>query len=112
MACHYLRSVTIPRVVNSHAFFVKLRYFHRVTPARAALVLLALLGAGALPLRNTLQAANLTAESVNSVARMDSLFRTVYDPLVSPGKGKGWKPFNRMEWFYGQRAGSIGSDSR
>ena len=35
---------------------------------------------------------------------MDSLFRTVYDPLVSPGKGKGWKPFGRMEWFYGQRA--------
>jgi len=57
-----------------------------------------------LPLRNTLRAEDVAVESINTFAQMDSLFRTHYDPLVSPGKGTGWKPFNRMEWFYGQRA--------
>ncbi|MCX6600968.1 MAG: T9SS type A sorting domain-containing protein [bacterium] len=57
-----------------------------------------------LPLCNALRAADVEAQFVNSYAQMDSLYRTVYDPLISPGKGKGWKPFGRMEWFYGQRA--------
>jgi hypothetical protein len=57
-----------------------------------------------LPLCNALRAADAETQVVNSYAQMDSLYRTVYDPLISPGKGKGWKPFGRMEWFYGQRA--------
>jgi hypothetical protein len=68
-----------------------------------------------LPLCNTLRAADAERQFVNSYSQMDSLYRTVYDPLVSPGKGKGWKPFGRMEWFYGQRAfpsGDIPVDAR
>ncbi len=33
----------------------------------------------------------------------DAAFRTVFDPDSSPGKGMGWKPYNRFAWFFGQR---------
>ncbi|MFZ5432792.1 MAG: T9SS type A sorting domain-containing protein [Calditrichota bacterium] len=46
----------------------------------------------------------MTVESINTFQQIDSLYQTVYDPKVSPGKSKGWKPYNRMRWFLGQRA--------
>ena len=77
---------------------------HRLTPRIRKLLAGLFLATGVLPLCNALRAADVEAQFVNSYAQMDSLYRTVYDPLISPGKGKGWKPFGRMEWFYGQRA--------
>ena len=54
--------------------------------------------------RNALQAADQQVDYLNSFLAWDSTFKTHFDPLVSPGKGTGWKPYNRMAWFYGQRA--------
>ncbi|MBU0692167.1 hypothetical protein KKH18_10210, partial [bacterium] len=57
---------------------------------------------------NTLQAADLDVEYRSTFAKWDSTFKTVYDPTKSPGKGQGWKPYNRWAWFYGQRADDSG----
>lgn len=76
----------------------------RLTPFLRSLATCLYLATSLLPLCNTLRASDAIVESVNTYAQMDSMFRTVFDPLVSPGKGKGWKPFGRMEWLYGQRA--------
>ncbi|MCB1060012.1 MAG: T9SS type A sorting domain-containing protein [Calditrichaeota bacterium] len=59
---------------------------------------------GSVVLQNsTLQAADRSVEASILFQQEDSTFRTVFNPDSSPGKGKGWKPFNRFEWFYGQR---------
>ncbi|MFH1011382.1 MAG: hypothetical protein V1784_09150 [bacterium] len=42
-----------------------------------------------------------------SFPAVDSLYRTVYSD-ESPGKGKGWKPYQRFRWFWGQRAYPTG----
>ncbi|MBI5058743.1 T9SS type A sorting domain-containing protein [candidate division KSB1 bacterium] len=59
-------------------------------------------------LRNPLLAADIDQWYPTTVAQIDSLYRTHYDPVVSPGKGTGWKPFNRFSNFYGQRAYPFG----
>jgi hypothetical protein len=82
--------------------------FHRLTPAVLLIALALGLAITSLPLRNTLQAQELAGAAVRSVSQMDSLFRTRYNPEINPGKGTGWKPFSRMEWFYGQRAYPTG----
>ncbi len=38
---------------------------------------------------------------------VDSLYRTIYTD-ESPGKGMGWKPYKRFNWFWGQRAYPTG----
>jgi len=38
---------------------------------------------------------------------IDSLYRTVFTNK-SPGKGMGWKPYQRFHWFWGQRAYPTG----
>jgi photosystem II stability/assembly factor-like uncharacterized protein len=38
---------------------------------------------------------------------IDSLYRTVFTN-ESPGKGMGWKPYQRFHWFWGQRAYPTG----
>jgi photosystem II stability/assembly factor-like uncharacterized protein len=59
---------------------------------------------GSVVLQNTtLQAADRAVEAYTLFHQADSSFRTVFNPDSSPGKGMGWKPFNRFEWFYGQR---------
>ena len=82
----------------------KYRFFQElITGSLFTCVVICLAFSSALP-RNTLRAAENGVDYVQSYRQMDSLFTTVFDPKVSPGKGKGWKPFNRMRWFYGQRA--------
>ncbi|MBK6766545.1 MAG: hypothetical protein IPG71_09610 [bacterium] len=55
------------------------------------------------PSHTALQAADQQVAVDSRVQAIDSAFRTVFDPLVSPGKGTGWKPYNRFLWFQGQR---------
>ncbi|MCB9357756.1 MAG: T9SS type A sorting domain-containing protein [Calditrichaeota bacterium] len=62
-----------------------------------------ILAIGMTPFRNALQAADQQVDIYSQFASEDSAFKTVFDPFVSPGKGMGWKPYNRYLWFYGQR---------
>ncbi|MBK8130922.1 MAG: T9SS type A sorting domain-containing protein [bacterium] len=62
-----------------------------------------LLMAGLLVCNSALQAADRQVDVFTQFQQQDSAFRTVFDPFESPGKGKGWKPYNRWAWFYGQR---------
>ncbi len=57
---------------------------------------------------NTLQGADSYVDYQTTFAKWDSTFKTVYDETKSPGKGQGWKPYNRWAWFYGQRADNSG----
>jgi len=52
---------------------------------------------------STLQAADRQVDVFTQYQQIDSAYRTVFDPFESPGKGKGWKPYNRWAWFNGQR---------
>lgn len=61
------------------------------------------LAIGMTPFRNALQAADGQVDYFAQFQQQDSAFRTVFDPNESPGKGMGWKPYNRFMWFYGQR---------
>lgn len=62
-----------------------------------------LLAGSMTPSHIALQAADRQVDVYSQVQAIDSAFRTVFDPTVSPGKGTGWKPYNRFMWFYGQR---------
>ncbi|MDD5088447.1 MAG: hypothetical protein PHI18_06590, partial [bacterium] len=84
------------------------KLFQRLTPFLTIAATMLCVASSPLALRNELQAQNLSAESINTFAKTDSLLLTVYNPKVSPGKGTGWKPFNRMRWFLGQRASEDG----
>jgi hypothetical protein len=88
---------------------------HGLAPLARRLAVALIIANAMLPLCNTLRAENLGTAAVSSVAKMDSLFRTVYNPESDPGSGSGWTPFSRMEWFYGQRAfpsGNIPPEAR
>jgi len=84
------------------------KLFQRLTPILTIAAAMLCVASSPLSLRNALQAQDLSAQSINTFAKTDSLFLTVFDPKVSPGKGTGWKPFNRMRWFLGQRASENG----
>ena len=54
--------------------------------------------------RNALRASDSSLGPDYTVAQLDSIFRTRYDTEENPGKGSGWKAFQRFSWFYSQRA--------
>lgn len=52
---------------------------------------------------SALQPADQQVDAFLRFQQADSAYRTVFNPDSSPGKGMGWKPYNRFAWFYGQR---------
>lgn len=88
--------------------------FYRLTPSIWLWVAAVSLAFGLMPLRNVLRASDLNVEFPKTYQAVDSLYLTAFDPEVSPGKGQGWKPYNRWRWFYGQRSsnGEIPVGSR
>ncbi|MBL0062047.1 MAG: T9SS type A sorting domain-containing protein [bacterium] len=64
---------------------------------------LLLFASGIFAQSGALQAADQQFDVSTRFMQADSAYRTVFNPDSSPGKGMGWKPYNRFAWFYGQR---------
>lgn len=62
-----------------------------------------LIATGIVAQNRALQAADRQVDVFTRFQEVDSAYRTVFNPDSSPGKGTGWKPYNRFSWFYGQR---------